>query len=288
MLHDCPDEVRLLWESLLNQVAVDTVGTDEAGSAQDPVWAQRMFDSIASDVFGNKGPRMAICQWLAWFRCTKHWDKRFHRRLFGYILLGLHYGYFTGSASGRSLAAVAIKPAAHVDGVKSLSANRKAGASLQLGKTALHSVAILYNESWRLQRPIRGLIVMVEPLEYWYNRERTSNKNHEQVLTFYTEMAGVKAYEPLVAIFKQLTKADNLVQLGLASQESDLPLGVLSKDARKALVAEETIVLENLMRGEFCIVGYRLRSLLWHVQGLPGLAATPMGPHRPHHGPCRQ
>ena len=101
-------------------------------------------------------------------------------------------------------------------------------------------------------------------------------------------MAGVKAYEPLVAIFKQLTKADNLVQLGLASQESDLPLGVLSKDARKALVAEETIVLENLMRGEFCIVGYRLRSLLWHVQGLPGLAATPMGPHRPHHGPCRQ
>jgi len=99
---------------------------------------------------------------------------------------------------------------------------------------------------------------------------RTSVKSPEKVLKYYHDMTGPIALQPLCDTFK-LTQTPSLLKyIGFVTHESDLPI-VFPIESARSLVASESEWATECMMYLFHLSGQRLRSLLYHLDGLPGV-----------------
>ena len=264
------DDLKPLWISLLPYIAKDM---EKDNIASDPAWGDRVFaDLQSSGAVDSKGPKMALCRWLSWMHCARHWDPLWHRRLFVLLVWGLSLGYIQGDLSGTSVRCNKVKAALNTHGNSTLKVQEKASKELVVvGKNTMHSVTLIYLQGWALQRRVRALMVVGRPLERWYHEQHLQNRSDKATFAFYLKNAGSKALQPLVETFQSMSCEHNLRFLGFITQEGDLPFLDLKSGALDGHIQDESEFAEVVMNLAISIVGQRLRSLLWHLEGLPGV-----------------
>ena len=272
-LQKFPQELKVLWDDLVPNIAHDLDVPENKHNIQ---WSKQLFSSLVVDVLENKGPKMAVCGWGDWISCTKHWDPKFHRRQFIFVLWGLHSGLFTGSALRKSLALKPLKPALDACGVGgSKKVKEKTEAQLRsLGKNSVHSCARLYLEGWALQKEIRALFYLALPLHEGYQDMRSNMNSVEKILSYYKSMASVAALGPLKKVFETLKSNVMLGKLRFITCNSDIPLIGFDASHQATILEDESEAASSLMYTAACVLGCRLRSLLWNLEGLPGQLAS--------------
>jgi hypothetical protein len=246
-------------------------------SMHDEAWVETMFNGLA-DALKGKGPPMAITQWMSWLKASDYWDPLFHRRLFMLLLWGLQLGFVKGSISTGSLKIEGLTKPMETHGVSSKKAKEKCAQQLRTsGKNQLHSVLILYQLGWILQRQIRKLMISTKPLQAFFRDQHKRQRSPADSLKFYIDCADGWPLQSLADTFGTLSDDHNLRYLGLCTCASDLPL-VMTDDRKFGIIADERDFLQGCMRFQFCLVGNRLRSLLWNLEGLPGDTYQPQIP----------
>ena len=98
---------------------------------------------------------------------------------------------------------------------------------------------------------------------------REDLKSPEKTLSFYTGMVRNKALDPLIQIFKRLEDPAVLQRIGCVHAITDLPIKA-SPETVQGIVQEETEFASHVLKYALTLVAVRLRSLLWHLEGLPG------------------
>ena len=267
-IRDLKADVAGLWNKLLPRIAVD-VG--RPGAQRDSAWCDSILDGlIDSAAVSSKGPRMAICQWMSWIHCTRYWDPMFHRRLFVLLLLCIHLGLVKGDCASVSLKAETLTAALDAHGNKSKKAQEKTAASLKsIGKNTVHSALICYMQGWRLQRRLRFMVAVAYESERWYHALRETTRSAAGTREFYMHMVGERALSPLCDTFVKIWSADTMQSLGLVTCEADFPI-VMNEDSHRTILDDEEHFGTEIMDFTLALVACRLRSLLWHSEGLPG------------------
>lgn len=263
-------EIHPLYDALLPAIAHD-IG--ELGRRHDRDWAEALFaDLPTSRAVSSKGPRMALYRWMSWLHCSRYWDQVWHQRLFVLVLWGLGVGFVKCSPQAGGFRCERVWAAVDSHGNRSMTVQEKTARDLQkVGANTMHSVTLIYMEGWPLQRRVRLLMVVCTPLEEWYHKQHLANRDEHRRLAFYEENAGLGGLRPLYETLGALCSPKNLSFLGLVGSESGMPLSSLKNGSAEGIACDEGDFLAECMKLTFNVVGQRLRSLLWHIEGLPGV-----------------
>lgn len=140
------------------------------------------------------------------------------------------------------------------------------------GKNGLHVTTRLFLEGWALQRECRRMMYFAEPIYEGYQEMRSSSKSNDSMVDYYRMMCSAKGLDAVRKIFGRLRNGSTAQNLGLVPEMSDLPLSVSTAGSSAVtLLAEEGEWTEKIVMTACNYAGHRLKSLLWHVAGLPGL-----------------
>ena len=271
LLKEYPEEIKALWERHFLPLVVRDMG--KQSEAHDPGFGDDLLTNIIRDVFYAKGPKMAICEWGSWIKCTKYWDPRFHRRAFVFLLMCMFYNLLQGTALARSLKLDSLTDklaSCGVGGAKSV--KEKTHQQLKAcGSTTLHAAFRLYLEGWPLQRAFRKMWYVSLPVFKSYQGMRDDSKSHGGMIQYYATMATSEALRPICETLGVLADTQVLKSLGFAVEAADVPLVTLKGGSMEAMCRDEAVFAEELVYSVCCHAGSRLQSLLWHILGLPGL-----------------
>ena len=137
------------------------------------------------------------------------------------------------------------------------------------GRNALHSCCNIYMHGWPFQRSIRRLMVVCKPVERWYHAQHLNNRAADKTVQFYIANASTSSLQVVLDTLNVLQCEDNLRFLGLPVRAADVPI-VMDVSAKRGIVLDESTFLAEVAKLQFCVAGHRMRSVLWHVEGLPG------------------
>ena len=185
---------------------------------------------------------MALCQWASWARGTDHWDPRWHRRTVVFVLWCLFRGLMSPKGALRTIECKPLTPAIKVDpkvGSAKVVKENTEEALRAAGNNTIHSVSLIHLEGWPLQRKIRGLRTIADPLIRNYRTLRREGQSHETILRFYSDMVQKESLGRIRDLFQSLQDPKILKRLGLIVTQSDIQLVGLSKSAELALLDEE-------------------------------------------------
>jgi hypothetical protein len=270
-------EIAAFWNHLKPGIARDL---KSQGKRHDDKFFDDLLENIIADVFECRGPRMAICQWASWSVCTEYWDPRWNRRTFCLFLWCLSKGLITGRGAATAMELKALTPAvesaAHAARAKDV--KQKTEECLRnAGKNAVHSVMRIYLEGWPLQRRIRGLELVASPLIRSYRALRRDAQSHDGMLQFYSNMVRKESLGRVCDIFGTLQTKTGLTHLGFIVDEAELPLVGLAPQVLQRLIEDEQTFAEWLLEFTFCLAGQRLYSVLYYLEGLPGVLPALLG-----------
>ena len=278
LLRKFPNEVRVWWEYLLPRIAIDLGNKVDTS---DPSWGDKLFATLVEDVFSGYGPKMALTQWASWAYATDWWDPRWHRRLFMLFIWCLFKDLFTTKGIVRVLDLKPLVPA--IQGVadnvaRAGDVQKKTEASLRnAGTNQVHTATLIYLQGWPLQRKFRGLREVFDPLIKSYQALRREAKSHEGIFKFYADMTFSESIGRLALIFARLQDPIVLKRLGFICSEADLPLIALDPAALKTIYDDENEWAAELVNMQVHAAGARLYSMLWDIEGIPGILPALLG-----------
>lgn len=209
---------------------LDCIARDmgEEGRQHDEVWQQETFASIATcRGIATKGPKLQLTRWDSWSVCCDFFDSIWHRRLVVLLYYCLSHGFLDGSALSKTLVLKGERASAvaAVDGAETGAERKKAVASVRsLGKNTVHTTMLILAASWPLQRRMRLIMKLVEPIRKWSSWQARTIKDARGALSYYVKMAGPFALEALICILKSLLDVMSLQRMGFFTEEADLDL----------------------------------------------------------------
>ena len=100
---------------------------------------------------------------------------------------------YSGSVATMDLKIQAVQKAQGTEAPQTAKAKAKTASEIrQCGKNQVHSMAIIYSQGWRLQRPIRLIQETTRAVDEYYNYMHKACRGETKTLEHYQKLSGLR------------------------------------------------------------------------------------------------
>jgi hypothetical protein len=223
--------------------------------------------------FLRKGPRVRLCIWSSWLEVAQDWDRLWHSRALIMIFVGIKVGYLQRGDAARLRVSRPKVSAKDADEGSAAHSNKQVNALRSKAHNQLHAATLVMLDS-RERRRARVICTVCKPCQRWQAKQVTANRSAAECGSYYLANACGSFLGTMQDVFMVLSTPADLQHMGM--KVGRLPTFPDSGHLEAYLEAEQDwtkLIVDMVFHTVVC----RMRRLLWHWAGAPGIFALFLG-----------